>query len=106
MAKKLSQGQSVESIIRRLAVDDKIGQCLTFEFHGTVVTPALRYKIAKLGCGGLRATPHVHEGIPYGLRKTKEGDTQRRSPWAGPGEYAQVLSELQREAMVRLGIPL
>ena len=97
----------VESILRKMSLEDKVGQCLTFEFTGTRVTPALRNKILNLRCGGLRATPHVHEALPYGQRKGAEADTQRRAPWAGPCEYAQVVNELQRLALSREpGIPL
>jgi beta-N-acetylhexosaminidase len=107
MAKKMSREAFVESILEKMSLDDKVGQCLTFEFHGTVLTPVLRNKILNLRCGGLRATPHVHEGLPYHLRKGREGDIQRRSPWAGPAEYAQVINRLQCWAMSRKpGIPL
>ena len=83
MPKKSAKEAFVESILRRMSVEDKVGQCITFEFTGTVITEGLRRKIQELRCGGLRATPHVHEALPYGVRKSQEGDTQRRSPWAG-----------------------
>lgn len=109
MPRKASREGFVDSIIKKMTLDDKVGQCLEFEFHGTVTTSMLRNKIVKLGCGALRATPHVHEGLPYHLRKGQAGDIQRRSPWAGPAEYAQATNQLQQWAMTRgkgLGIPL
>jgi beta-N-acetylhexosaminidase len=84
---------------------DKVGQCVTFEFTGSCVSPGLRHKILALRCGGLRATPHIREAVPTGVRKA--GDVQRRAPWAGPAEYATVVNELQRLAMSRKpGVPL
>lgn len=107
MSTKPKKEAFVESIVRRMSIEDKIGQCITFEFTGTRITPGVRNKVLKLRCGGLRATPHVHEALPYGVRKSKEGDTQRRSPWAGPAEYAGLINELQKMAMSRKpGIPL
>lgn len=105
---KLSRREKfVESILNKMTLDDKVGQCLEFEFTGTVTTPALRDKIVKLGCGALRATPHVHEALPYHLRKGQAGDVQRRAPWAGPAEYAQVVNQFQKWAMSRrAGVPL
>lgn len=107
MARKPSKEAFIESIIKKMSLEDKVGQCITFEFTGTRVTPGLRKKIVNLRCGGLRATPHVHEALPYGVRKGSEGDTQRRSPWAGPAQYATVLNEIQTLALSRKpGIPL
>ena len=91
----------VESILSRMSIDDKIGQCLTFEFVGTRITAGLRDKILKLRCGGLRVTPHVHEALPYGVRRGKAGDVQRRAPWAGPEQYAELINEVQAMAMSR-----
>ncbi len=100
--------QVVEALISRMTLDEKIGQCLTLEFCGTILHPHVIEYIREFHCAGLRVTPHIYTAEPYANRLKAGGEVEQRlSPYAPPGYYAQLLNAAQDEALnTRLGIPL
>ncbi len=98
----------VEDLLSRMSLDEKVGGCITFEFCGTRIDGHAYDKILRHHCAGLRITPHIYTEEPYGSRLLTGGEVvQRTSPYAGPREYAEILSRVQQIALEsRLGIPL
>ncbi|MHC4914148.1 MAG: glycoside hydrolase family 3 protein [Planctomycetota bacterium] len=92
--------KDIGRVIRSMTLDQKVGQCMTLGFYGTVVDDKVAERIAKYHAGGLRITPHVNtSGNPDKIR--------RLAPYLTVGQYAEVLNELQRMAADRpLGLPL
>ncbi len=90
----------IRRVMRRMTVDQKVGQCMTLAFYGTTIDDKVVERIAKYHAGGLRITPHVNtSGSPDKIR--------RLAPYLTVGQYAEVLNELQRVAAGRpLGLPL
>ncbi len=90
----------VDGVVRKMNLDQKVGQCMTLAFYGTVVTSEVVDLIEKLHCGGLRVTPHVNTSGSHDL-------VRRLAPYNTPAQYAEVLNELQGIATARpLGLPL
>jgi beta-N-acetylhexosaminidase len=90
----------VNTLLGKMDLADKIGQCIVCNFVGTRIDDYHRHFIRNLRCGGLRVTPHI---------SNLEGEARLRklSPYMGPGEFAAVIRELQETAMARAsGIPL
>jgi beta-N-acetylhexosaminidase len=90
----------IRKVMRRMTLDQKVGQCMTLAYYGTLVDDKVLARIGELHCGGLRITPHVNtSGNPDKVR--------RLAPYFTPGEYAESLNELQHAAAARpLGLPL
>jgi beta-N-acetylhexosaminidase len=110
-----------EKLLNELTVEQKIGQCITSGFAGTVITDDLVQSIEQLHCGGLRLSPYsnnfeykVREKIPFRFRDdpayTQTRDKQIPkgiSPYLSPVQYAALLDELQGIAEeANHGIPL
>ena len=108
-----------------LSLEAKVGQCLTFSWRGSLITPAIEETITRLHCGGLRIEPFTTESARskyYG--KTLKDDSFEAprdyfdiaetyftakcpAPWVGPGDYAERLNRLQELATSReSGLPL
>ena len=51
------QEQVVNNILSKMTLEQKIGQCFTIHWGGSVVTPYVLEAIEKLHIGGLRVTP-------------------------------------------------
>lgn len=103
----LDKQQFIEDIISRMSGEQKVGQCITFQFCGTRLDPQAFDKILRHQCGGLRITPHIYTDEPYMSRLLPGAEAQRLSPYAPPRIYAQVLNRLQEIAMSRQpAIPL
>jgi beta-N-acetylhexosaminidase len=97
----------IENILGQMSLEQKIGQCVTFEFCGTRVESHAYDKILRHQVGGLRITPHIYTEEPYGSRLVAGADLQRLSSYAPPREYAKVINRLQEIALSRKpGIPL
>ena len=92
--------RDIRRVMRRMTVDQKVGQCMTLAFYGTTIDDKVTERIVKYHAGGLRITPHVNtSGSPDKIR--------RLAPYLTVGQYAEVLNELQRAAAGRpLGLPL
>ena len=98
----------IEDVIDRMSRDEKVGQCITFEFCGTRVDSHAYDKILRHHCAGLRLTPHIYTEEPYGNRLLTGGElVQRISPYAAPREYAEILNRVRQISLdSRLGIPV
>lgn len=98
----------IENLLARMSLDQKIGQCLTMEFCGTMIAPYVVDYVTKYHCAGLRVTPHVYTAEPYANRLKKGGEVEQRlSPYAPPAVYADLLNRVQQMALnTELGIPL
>ncbi|HUW84728.1 MAG TPA: glycoside hydrolase family 3 N-terminal domain-containing protein [Phycisphaerae bacterium] len=91
----------IDDILSRMSLDQKVGQCITFEFAGTRVDWHAYDKILRHQVGGLRVTPHIYTEEPYGTRLVGGAEEQRLSPYAPPEVYARVLNRLQEIALSR-----
>ena len=90
----------IDRLIRDMTLDQKVGQCMTLAFYGTVITDVELEQIENLHCGGLRITPHINTS-------DNKQFVRRLAPYYTPGQYAEVLNELQSIAASRpLGLPL
>ena len=90
----------VDRLVGQMTLDEKVGQCMTLGFYGTVITNEVVDWIERLHCGGLRLTPHVNTSDSRDL-------VRRLAPYHTPAQYAEVLNDLQRIAAGRrLGLPL
>jgi len=97
----------IDNILGQMSLEQKVGQCVTFEFCGTRVDSHAYDKILRHQVGGLRVTPHIYTEEPYGSRLVAGAEMQRLSPYAPPKEYAKILNRLQEIALSRKpAIPL
>lgn len=97
----------IDNILGHMSLEQKVGQCITFEFCGTRVESNAYDKILNHQVGGLRITPHIYTEEPYGTRLLAGAELQRLSPYAPPKEYARVINKLQEIALSRTpAIPL
>lgn len=121
----MNPSPQVQTVLSRMTLDEKIGQCLTHSWRGGLVTPSVVETITRLHCGGLRIEPYSMESahrLYYGQR----GDTGGWTPPEGyfrvaetyfnpeigsfnipASEYAARLNRLKEIAMNRpSGVPL
>ncbi len=113
----------VNDILSKMTLDQKIGQCFTIHWGGSMVTPYVMEAVERLHIGGLRVTPfgqnsrrgrHYHQSLNYeydypkGYKKIKQNlFIPGAAVYVSPEEYAERLNELQRLAAARMpGIPL
>ncbi len=97
----------IDGILGKMSPEQKVGQCVTFEFCGTRVDSHAYDKILRHQVGGLRITPHIYTEEAYGSRLVAGAEMQRLSPYAPPKEYAKIINRLQEIALSRSpGIPL
>ncbi len=97
----------IDNILGQMSLEQKVGQCITFEFCGTRVDSHAYDKIIRHQVGGLRITPHIYTEEPYGTRLVAGADLQRLSPYAAPEQYAAIINKLQEIALSRTpAIPL
>jgi len=90
----------VDRLVGQMTLDEKVGQCMTLGFYGTVITNEVVDWIERLHCGGLRLTPHINTSDSRDL-------VRRLAPYYTPAQYAETLNDLQRIAAGRrLGLPL
>ncbi len=80
-------------LVSRMSLEQKAGQVLTLCFNGTTLYPLVYEQVQKLHCGGLRLTQSV-------VGETRDG-WRRAAPYASPGQYAEVLNQLQDLALAR-----
>jgi beta-N-acetylhexosaminidase len=113
----------VNGIISKMSLDQKVGQCFTIHWGGSMITPYLVEAIERLHIGGLRVTPfgqnsrrgkHYHQSLSYDY-KYPEGYKKIKQNLFIPGaevfvsaeQYAERLNRLQEIASGRNpGIPL
>ncbi|MCG3178904.1 MAG: Beta-hexosaminidase [Phycisphaerae bacterium] len=100
---------TIETLLSRMTLQEKIGQCMTLHLAGTILAPYLVEFVTKYNPAGLRTTPHIYTAEPYGNRFDPEGHlrSQRYSPYTMPDAYADLLNRTQDLALhSRLGIPM
>ena len=117
------QEQVVSSILSKMTLEQKIGQCFTIHWGGSIVTPYLLEAIERLHIGGLRVTPfgqnsrrgkHYHQSLNYdydypdGYKKIKQNlFIPGASFFVSPEQYAGQINKLQESACNRPnGVPL
>lgn len=113
----------VNDILSKMSLDQKVGQCFTIHWGGSMVTPYVMEAVEKLHIGGLRVTPfgqnsrrgqHYHQKLNYdydypeGYKKIKQNlFIPGAAVYVSPEEYAERLNQLQKLATDRNpGIPL
>lgn len=117
------RSQCVESVLSKMTLDQKIGQCFTIHWGGSIVTPYVLEAVERLHIGGLRVTPfgqnsrrgkHYHQSLSYdyeypeGYRKIKQNlFIPGAAFFVSPEQYACQLNRLQQAACSRPnGVPL
>jgi beta-N-acetylhexosaminidase len=108
------KGEFIESIVQRMSLRQKIGQCVVVGMSGTTLTNDIREAITRYECGGIRLSPY-YRNFQYfsaeravrqelgpdfrpSLQKThKQGFPPHRTP----EEYAALLNELRALAAAR-----
>jgi beta-N-acetylhexosaminidase len=113
----------IEGILSKMSLEQKVGQCFTIHWGGSMITPYVIEAIEKLHIGGLRVTPfgqnsrrgkHYHQSLSYdfeyppGYKKIKQNlFIPGTGVYVSPEQYAQRLNRLQKIACSRNpGIPL
>ncbi|HVM61339.1 MAG TPA: glycoside hydrolase family 3 N-terminal domain-containing protein [Verrucomicrobiae bacterium] len=113
----------INGIISTMSLDQKVGQCFTIHWGGSMVTPYLLEAIERLHIGGIRVTPfgqnsrrgkHYHQDLSYdytfstGYTPIKQNLFIPGSEvYVSPEDYAERLNQLQAVACKRKpGIPL
>ena len=114
----------IEGILSNMSLEQKVGQCFTIHWGGSMITPYVVEAIEKLHIGGLRVTPfgtklekggkHYHQSLSYdfeyppGYKKIKQNlFIPGSGVYVSPEQYAQRLNKLQKIACSRNpGVPL
>jgi beta-N-acetylhexosaminidase len=115
----------VSKKLARMSLAEKVGQCLTFTWRGTMLTPSGIEQITRLHCGGLCLEPYALETCKNLYWGNSQLDQNFKKPngyfaisntyFSGstfgisitPEEYTKALNELQKIALNRSsGIPL
>jgi beta-N-acetylhexosaminidase len=113
----------IDGILSKMSLEQKVGQCFTIHWGGSMITPYVVEAIQKLHIGGLRVTPfgqnsrrgkHYHQSLSYdfeyppGYKKIKQNlFIPGSGVYVSPEQYAQRLNRLQKIACSRNpGIPL
>jgi len=117
--------QYIDDLLEKMTVEEKVGQCFTFSWRGSVITPSVKALIEKLHVGGLRIEPYTAESArstyygksladsdyekPEGYFDTPKTYFTSKTPanYIQPSEYAERINKLQQIAVSRpSGIPL
>jgi len=112
---------NIPQIVKNMTLEQKIGQCLTFGFSGSIITDDLLEAMEICHCGGFRLSPYSNN-FEYKIKSDQifpyELDSDYRpvrdkmipvsiGPYYTPSEYAAVLDQLQKMARtLNNGIPL
>jgi len=119
------RNEFVDTLLNKMTVEEKVGQCFTFSWRGSIITPSVKALIEKLHVGGLRIEPYTAEsarGTYYGKSLADENFVKSddytdmpktyftaKTPgnYVMPSEYAAVINGLQGIATKSSGgIPL
>jgi beta-N-acetylhexosaminidase len=110
----------IETLLARMSLEQKIGQCVVVGMSGTVIDNALREAITRHHCGGIRLSPFTRMFRYFTDSKARHqelGDDYTPSlqkiadpgipPYTTPQHYAETLNDLRRLAAERSpAIPL
>ena len=107
----------IEGILSKMSLEQKVGQCFTIHWGGSMITPYVVEAIEKLHIGGLRVTPfgqnsrrgkHYHQSLSYdfdfptGYKKIKQNlFIPGPGVFVSPEQYAERLNKLQKIACTR-----
>jgi beta-N-acetylhexosaminidase len=113
--------QFLDTVLHRMSLEEKVGQCFTFSWRGHLVTPSIVDVITKLCAGGLRVEPYTTESataLYYGKKLADENfrpgsnfqpiaktyfQAKHPGAYVTAERYAQTLNRLQRIATSRPG---
>lgn len=115
--------QFINNILSKMTMEQKVGQCFTIHWGGSIITPYLLEAIERLHIGGIRVTPfgqnsrrgkHYHQSLSYdyeypkGYKKIKQNlFIPGAAFFVSPEQYAGQLNRLQQAACNRPnGVPL
>ena len=113
----------VNDVLSKMTLEQKVGQCFTIHWGGSIVTPYVLEAVERLHIGGLRVTPfgqnsrrgqHYHQKLNYdydypkGYQRIKQNMfIPGAAYFVSPEEYAERLNQLQDVACGRPnGVPL
>jgi len=121
----MTDEKRVDTVLSRMTLDEKIGQCLTQSWRGSLITPSVVETITRLHAGGLRIEPYTTEATtgkaygkevdvrswrkPRGYFRVTETHFRVKHPGfnISASEYARRLNRLKQIAMDRpCGVPL
>ncbi len=110
----MNQQQSIEQILSRMSLEQKIGQCVVVGMSGTVITNALREAITRYHCGGIRLSPFTRMFRYFTDSKAKQQELGEDfvpslqkiadkgiPPYCTPESYAKMLNQLREMAADR-----
>ena len=119
------RNEFIDNLLGKMTLEEKVGQCFTFSWRGSIVTPAVKALIEKLHVGGLRIEPYTAESArstyygksladenyekPEGYTDMPKTYFTAKTPgnYIMPSEYAERINQLQRVALNSSGgIPL
>lgn len=115
----------VSKLLRKMTLEEKVGQCFTLSWRGSMITPSVMDVIEKLHVGGLRIEPFTSESavaLYYGRSLSDPNFTppadyhtiaktyfkaKHPGTYITPEQYAGRINQLQTLAMARpSGVPL
>lgn len=125
MSELVKRNEFIDNLLSKMTIEEKVGQCFTFSWRGSIITPSVKALIEKLHIGGLRIEPYTAESArstyygksladsdyekPEGYFDTPKTYFTAKTPanYIQPSEYADRINELQQIAVSRpSGIPL
>ncbi|MDF7822758.1 glycoside hydrolase family 3 N-terminal domain-containing protein [Pontiellaceae bacterium B12227] len=125
MSEQAKRNEFIDDLLKKMTVEEKVGQCFTFSWRGSIVTPSVKALIEKLHVGGLRIEPYTAESArstyygktladtdyvkPEGYTDMPKTYFTAKTPgnYIMPSEYAERINELQQIATsTPAGIPL
>lgn len=115
----------VSNVLNKMTLAEKVGQCFTLSWRGSIITPSVMDVIEKLHVGGLRIEPYTTESATAGYYGRRLSDPNFSPPedyftiaqtyfkaklpgtYVHPDEYAARLNKLKDIAGGRpCGVPL
>lgn len=104
----MNKTEFINSILTKMTIEQKIGQCVVVGMSGTQITNDLREAITKYHCGGIRLSPFARMFKYFSDSKAKQqvlGGDYRPSlqkiaksgqpPYLTPEQFAEMLNELR-----------
>lgn len=104
----------IDNLLRKMTLDQKIGQCVVVGMSGTIITNDLREAITRYHCGGIRLSPFTRMFRYFTDSKARKQElgpdfepSMRKiadsgpPPYCSPEEYAETLNDLKQLAATR-----
>src|SRR5210317_826722 len=76
----------IDRLLNRMTLEEKVGQCFTFSWRGSIITPSVKALIEKLHIGGLRIEPYTAESA----RSTYYGKSLADQDYVKPDGYTDL----------------